>query len=288
MRTPTTPQCLTRPHGLAATGPGTSAGSEEKQETAAGQRDEDLPHLVIGSMTKTVMYRRTDKHMGSLRGLFVLFEEVLYTMHMKQFANFVVCSIVLVGCNSVKAPSQDTSSVLSQYHSPHYDITVTYPTTVARNPGDDALVPVRVVEDGEIISFVRADQTLEPHAPYYPNYAPNQYPYESPAQLYVAKVTNETELKEFVQRAYGSDCLPGGPSFYGDNGILQTYTVTSNGSDCPGAFPVGDIVRWNTQKHVAIGIQTMGDGLYKPTTDPTHTLDGVNYMLVVDGFMTIE
>ena len=138
-------------------------------------------------------------------------------------------------------------------------------------------VPVRIIEQGEIITFSRPSypawhyantasgaltvpEDLSPRQPYYlPAYLDIPgYPY----QMYIARADTIDDVKALVKRAYGAGCMvdDARSSTYEDRAGLMTFTLGPNEQECASYTTVGDSVLWYRNEHVAIGYQPMAIG----------------------------
>jgi hypothetical protein len=146
---------------------------------------------------------------------------------------------------------------------------------VRSKQGHTCPVPVRVIENGEVITFsrgynldishldasgnaTRAEEDLSTRHPYYSQAYLNEplfvhYPY----QIYAAKADSMADVRAFMQRAYGEGCTVDenmGSRYDNRPGVL-TFAVEPKVPTCPGYYPIGDVVTWYQDQHVVVGIQ---------------------------------
>ena len=181
------------------------------------------------------------------------------------------------------------NSEWNEYTNHSLGISIQFPKEIYSedwSSSDGSIYPLRVIENGEIITFsmgrhqsafhtdkngqpIQINEDLSIRHPYYSAAYLNDERY--PAQIYLAKATSTQELNKFTTRAYGIGCVLGDESSYEDRPGVKTYTVNNAPhKKCPSYYPVGDIVIWNPQKGVVIGIQpagTMPVQFDKPNTE---------------------
>jgi hypothetical protein len=139
---------------------------------------------------------------------------------------------------------------------------------------DGMIYPLHVIENGEVLTFsmgrhqsafhtdknghpIQINEDLSIRHPYYSATYLNDEHY--PAQIYLAKATSTQALNAFAARTYGAGCVLDGPSWYEDRPGIETFAVNNAPhKKCPGSYDIGDVVTWNQQKGVAIGIQPAG------------------------------
>jgi hypothetical protein len=205
-----------------------------------------------------------------------------------------IACLLVCGCTASKittTPVSSTSDVrvindeFSEYRNHEFDFSIRFPSKIFDNgqhgfsilENTGAYINVRVIENGEVITLARdyvldwSNPDVEQHSiPVSEDYSVRtprfklsylddpKYPY----QIYVAKVTNDEELRQFVERIYGKGCvLSNSPwSFAGREDTLA-YSIEGNAAEgCESVYPLGDVVMWNTKKNVAIGRQPGGTG----------------------------
>lgn len=136
-------------------------------------------------------------------------------------------------------------------------------------------VPVRVIEDGEVITFSRgynldishldeagnatkAAEDLTVRHPYYSQaYLQDPIYPHYPYQIYAAKADSIADVGAFIQRAYGEGCTVDekmGSRYDNRPGVL-TFSIEPQVESCPGYYPIGDVVTWYQNEHVVVGIQ---------------------------------
>lgn len=169
---------------------------------------------------------------------------------------------------------------------------------------DNPSVPVEVIENGEIITFsrgysldlahldssghaTRGYEDLSVRRPYFslayldePHYA--HYPY----QIYVAEADSIEDVGAFMRRAYGDGCtVDEDRGRWSDDlpGALM-FTVGPEVENCPGYYPVGDVVTWYRNQKLVVGEQPGWDGNFaKPYL--TKKDENRDYDIVVNVFV---
>lgn len=170
--------------------------------------------------------------------------------------------------------------------------------------GENPTVPLRVIENGEVITFSRSYklnyqyldeagnakkvmQDLSVRTPYFSGKYINDLSY--PYQIYISKAENMDALKQFVERTYGEGCVPEGPSTYTDKPGIQTFTIADDNSNkCNSVYPVGDVVTWNPEKGTAVGTQAPSvDYFTKPYyVDPYDPAQQNIYDIQIEGLIS--
>jgi hypothetical protein len=174
------------------------------------------------------------------------------------------------------APTSEIKSIDSEwneYENHVLGIAIKYPKKALEgslyDPSGNKSVPIDIIEKGEVIIFSRGynidyshtdsagnfphiQEDLTVRTPYFtPKYLDDPaYTY----QIYAAKIDNTDDLKKFVERAYGTGCIPSDPSGYTDRPGIESFAIEDTKA-CPSIYTVGDVIIWNPEKHVAVGYQ---------------------------------
>lgn len=176
----------------------------------------------------------------------------------------------------------------SEYINVDLGISIRFPRQVLQDSPfirdtENPIVPVYVVEQGEVVTFARdrnptwaydgfppetyVDADISVRHPYYsPEYINEDPRYQW--QMYVAKADTIEDVNAFIRRAYGDGCdrvTEEHGSRYDDRPGTLTFTVSPDAPDCPGWYPLGGVVTWYQHKNVVVGIQPGWTGhLTKP------------------------
>lgn len=221
----------------------------------------------------------------------------------KKFLIVVAVFLLVIGLKLIIWPIQVQESVVHQisansevkmldnewsvYENRYLGIEVKFPTKALEDSpttmetDKDAIIPVKVIENGEIVTFSRGymvdrggggksyervAEDLSVRKPYYAHEYLDDLSY--PYQVYMAKINNADELGDFVRRVYGEGCALDGPSTYQDKPGIEYFAIGGDESNCQGFYPIGDVVSWNAVKGSAFGIQPGGFGhFYVPNLE---------------------
>lgn len=190
---------------------------------------------------------------------------------------------------STTSEVRSLDSEWSEYLNHALGASIKFPKRVLANPYGftDVTVPVKVIENGEIVTFSRGyvlndvdgdegvrktEEDLKMRHPYFKSEYLNDLSY--PYQIYLAKAESFADVKAFVKRVYGEGCTvieehaSGHMSRPGYKGMVLEAENTS----CKDPYSKGDYVQWYSNQKFVSALQTGWGGNFRIHRQPA--IDG--------------